>query len=641
MGLDSYRPLEEIGRGGMGAVFKGRSPDGDAVAVKILLHPEHRKLLARFEREKRLLEELGVEAGFVPLLESGEAPQGPYLVMPFIEGGTLRDRLRRGPLSVEDTAKLGRALAAALARAHAAGIVHRDLKPENILFTPEGQPLIADLGLAKHFRYDDPDNRSVSLSNAGTAIGTLGYMAPEQMKNAKAAGPEVDVWALGTVLYECLTGAPPFRAQSALEVVRKATSGEREPLPRSVPAWLRAVVDRALSPRPGERFAAGSEMATAIEAGSRERGSAKLALGAIALIVLGAAGGAAGAVAGLSARKPPVVKPADPAGPLAAAVITSAAAPSAPAAGPPAETLTKKEKQLLDFADAALAAGKKTEAWNAYVELSDKAAEKDHPRLQVRALDALFGLAKNKQEKLVVLSELANVELKIGRFEGARDHGRAAIELSPEDATLRNNLAYVLHILGEDKEAMDEYRRCIDLDDHQYLARMSLGLLARSNGDPARARKAHRGLLEISKLSQLSETSWFFRFESKAALAKGPGVTFETERQRVALVRIEIALDEVSLDDLAAADAALAEAKKQHPQREELSPAIEKGLDDAQRALELEPSRHALHFVAGVLHAMNGEVEPARSELEAFRRAERERGGRYADRATELIDSLK
>src|SRR5262249_51642863 len=145
---------------------------------------------ARFERERRLLEALGEAEGFVPLLDAGSTSAGPYLVMPFLEGGTLRARLDEGPMSLEKALDLGRALARALGRAHSLGIVHRDFKPENVLFTKGGKPLVADLGLAKHWTRDAPGAaRSISLSKTGDGFGSFGYMPPEQLDDAKNAGP--------------------------------------------------------------------------------------------------------------------------------------------------------------------------------------------------------------------------------------------------------------------------------------------------------------------------------------------------------------------------------------------------------------------------------------------------------------------
>src|SRR5262245_11724691 len=158
MAIGGYEVLSEIGRGGAGRVLRARGPGGRDVAIKLLLQ-QRPDALARFEREASVLRELGEAEGFVPLLDAGLSQTvGPYLVFPFIPGGTLRSRFRRGALRTEDVSALGLSLAFSLGRAHERGIVHRDMKPENIIFTGPGataadwgQPLVADLGLAKHF----------------------------------------------------------------------------------------------------------------------------------------------------------------------------------------------------------------------------------------------------------------------------------------------------------------------------------------------------------------------------------------------------------------------------------------------------------------------------------------------------------
>jgi serine/threonine-protein kinase len=149
-----YVVERELGRGGMGAVYLARSPEGAQVAVKVMLREASADGLARFRREQRLLASFGEAEGFVPVIDAGETPEGPFLVMPLVPGGTLRQRLEGGALSIGFTGALGASLARALGIAHARGIVHRDLKPENVLFTADRRPLIADLGLAKHFRRD-------------------------------------------------------------------------------------------------------------------------------------------------------------------------------------------------------------------------------------------------------------------------------------------------------------------------------------------------------------------------------------------------------------------------------------------------------------------------------------------------------
>src|SRR5579883_1730117 len=150
MRIGRYEVLGQVGRGAAGVVFRARSPEGGEVAVKVLLRTDAGSV-ARFEREKRLLSSFGEAEGFVPLLDAGADPNGAFIVMPFLAGGTLGARLAGGAPGRDETATLGRDVAAAVGGAHRSGVVHRDLKPENILFTADGRPLVADLGIAKHF----------------------------------------------------------------------------------------------------------------------------------------------------------------------------------------------------------------------------------------------------------------------------------------------------------------------------------------------------------------------------------------------------------------------------------------------------------------------------------------------------------
>src|SRR5262249_46375476 len=162
---------------------------------------------------------------------------------------------------VEETVALAKPLARALGRVHALGIVHRDVKPENVLFTAEGAPLVADMGLAKHFTSDAPGaGASVQLSRTGTWRGSVGYMAPEQVAGSKLVGPAADVFSLGAVLYECLAGVPAFPGESIQAVLEKLEHCRPAPLRKlapGTPRWLLAVIERALSRDPARRFADG------------------------------------------------------------------------------------------------------------------------------------------------------------------------------------------------------------------------------------------------------------------------------------------------------------------------------------------------------------------------------------------------
>jgi tetratricopeptide (TPR) repeat protein len=290
MKIGAYEVLEELGRGGMGAVYRVRGPDGREAAIKVLLGADRERVL-RFERERRLLDSLGEAGGFVELLDAGVSGETAWLLMPLVPGGTLRQRLAAGPLGVEETIALGKELATALGRAHERGIVHRDVKPENIIFTARGRPLLADLGLAKHFDRDAPGtSQSVELTARGTLKGTAGYMAPEQVDDAASAGPPADVFALGAVLHECLAGRSAFQGRDLLEVLTKLASGRVEPIGRpDVPAWLEAALVRALAHEPGERFANGAAFAIAL-AGAPGTRRSLLAPIVLALAVLLAVG---------------------------------------------------------------------------------------------------------------------------------------------------------------------------------------------------------------------------------------------------------------------------------------------------------------------------------------------------------------
>jgi hypothetical protein len=267
--VGEYALEGEIGRGGMGTVYRARTGQGDLVAVKLVRKTDPQSL-ARFEREVRILRSLGEAEGFVPLVDAGVSGDAHYLVMPLVRGGTLRDRLDRGPLPEGEVRSLGAALARALAAAHERGIVHRDVKPENVLFTATGVPLLADLGLAKHFASSDGASLGVALSRQGELRGTAGYLAPEQIADAASVDGRADVFALGAVLYEAIAGVPAFTGESVLEMLGKIAEGRFEPLRGRAPADLAALVEACLAPVPEERLASAALLARALAGESVE-----------------------------------------------------------------------------------------------------------------------------------------------------------------------------------------------------------------------------------------------------------------------------------------------------------------------------------------------------------------------------------
>jgi hypothetical protein len=292
-----------VGRGGMGAVYRARTGRGETVALKLLTRNDPTSV-ARFDREVRLLRELGETQGFVPIVHDGTSEQGRFLVMPFIGGGTLRDRFGRGPLPEGEVRRLGAALARALAAAHERGIVHRDVKPENVLFTGTGAPLLADLGIAKHFASSDGAKSSVALSRAGELRGTAGYLAPEQLGDARSADGRADIFALGAVLYEAVAGVPAFTGDSVVEMLGKIAEGRFEPLDGRAPGDLAAVIEACLALAPEDRPQDALTVARALE-GERVRlgGRWWRARRFLAAGVLGAAALGVGAVALVSERR--------------------------------------------------------------------------------------------------------------------------------------------------------------------------------------------------------------------------------------------------------------------------------------------------------------------------------------------------
>jgi serine/threonine-protein kinase len=259
-----YRVERTLGSGGMATVFLARDRDLDRlVAVKVLADhlAANAAFRRRFVREATLAARLQ-HPNVVTVFDAGEDGERPFIVMEYVEGETLADVLRRrGRLPPEEALGLARQAADGLAHAHAAGLVHRDVKPQNLLLRSDGTLKVADFGIARSAEL-------TQLTELGTVLGTAGYLAPEQ-----AAGGEVtaatDVYALGVVVYELLTGRRPYAVGSLAELGR-AHAGEpvvpvRELVPDVSPATEAALM-RALALRPEYRPASAAELAAELEA---------------------------------------------------------------------------------------------------------------------------------------------------------------------------------------------------------------------------------------------------------------------------------------------------------------------------------------------------------------------------------------
>ena len=253
--LGPYEVRELIGRGGMGEVYRAWDERlGREVAVKILAahlgnEPES---LARFRREARAVAALS-HPNVVAVFDVGSEGDTQYVVTELLEGETLRARLKRGPMSAEDAAKICAGIADGLAAAHERGIVHRDLKPENVFLTSSGGVKLVDFGLAITRTKSDE-----ALTAPGVLLGTAGYMSPEQLRS-ETATPASDIFAFGCVAYEMLVSEMPFRRDSDIEV-HAAVLRDTPDLDR-LPPLLRGVVARCLEKKPQDRYADGGALA--------------------------------------------------------------------------------------------------------------------------------------------------------------------------------------------------------------------------------------------------------------------------------------------------------------------------------------------------------------------------------------------
>ena len=265
--LGRYQILEQLGEGGMATVYKAKDTLLDRfVAIKVIRTDQFApsmldEMRKRFEREAKALAKLS-HPNIVHVHDYGEFEGAPYLVMEYLSSGTLKDA-PAGPIPWQRALQILLPIAHALAYAHEHGVIHRDIKPANILLTENGLPMLSDFGIAKLLGSNDGG----TLTTAGMSIGTPQYMAPEQWTGQ--SGPQSDIYSLGVVLYELVTGRKPFTADTPAGVMLKQVN---EPLPSprqfapDLPEGLEAVLVKALARDPAGRYESMNEFAAALEA---------------------------------------------------------------------------------------------------------------------------------------------------------------------------------------------------------------------------------------------------------------------------------------------------------------------------------------------------------------------------------------
>ncbi len=471
-----YEFLAPVGAGGMGEVYRARDPRlGREVAIKVL--PLHRTgdpdAVTRFERESRAVAALS-HPNILAIYDVGTHEGASYAVTELLEGETLRARLERSRLPWTGTAEIGAAIAEGVAAAHSRGIIHRDLKPENIFLTSDGRVKILDFGLARVT--PAPSNGLASQTptetQAGTILGTVGYMSPEQVRGESAEAPS-DIFSLGCVLYEMVSGRRPFARETGVQTLSAILESEPAPLSgsgRAVPEELDRIISRCLEKNPALRMQSARDLSFAlsevvksahrISTSVRRRRLAYVASGALAAVVL----------AGLAA------------GPLRKRILgTAASAPTESLAVPPLENLSGAPRPV------------NPEAYQSFLRaryLSTRTTDADSREAvalleRAVALDpgfapahALLAAAYFSRLNFVVPEEARALEQ---RAYAAAEH---ALSLDPglaEAYVARGNLLWSHSFRFAHDRAVQEYRRALSLNPdldraHEGLARVFIHL---------------------------------------------------------------------------------------------------------------------------------------------------------------------
>jgi serine/threonine protein kinase len=566
--LDRYEHQAFLGRGAAGTVYRARDTKlGREVAIKIL-HPSTSATQAkRFDREAQALARLR-HPHVVELYDYGESPQGPFLVMEFFPGESLRAKLEReGVLPQRLAARLVHDLARAIQHAHDKNLLHRDLKPANVLLGPDESVKVTDFGLARDV---DPSTSRSQLTESGTCLGTPGYWSPEQARGDPVS-PATDVYGLGAVLYACLTGRAPYVGEHLLHVMLVQASTPVDPpssMRDDLDPELEAICLRSLEKDPGARYPSADALAKALGDWLR-RASAPAALhrGPLSPALAAALSLAVGALLlGLALRSPP---PGDEA---------HAAPPSRDPVSEPAESQP-----------------------NPYANSDDAVFLTQE--IQRHALAQQYDLALAAVNRALELEpgvtafwdNRATLHAALGEFERAIDDATHALTLNPADPKPLTIRAQCHASRGDHDKAIQDYRALVERDQEGRSLALyrSLTALGLDLGDPP--------AVEVS------------------ANTHDPGRSEALLRQAWALV------DAGDTDGaVLAAEAAVAAAPSNASAwatlgRMRVTAGDPSGLDDTTKAIELDPTHADGYFYRGQARAHYEDWDAALEDLKTAR----------------------
>ncbi|HZU96841.1 MAG TPA: serine/threonine-protein kinase [Planctomycetota bacterium] len=434
MRLGPYELEAEIGRGGMGRVYRGRHRTTGAVrAIKALVDADtDPDALVRFQREAAALVRAGGD-GVVGVHESGQEGRTLWFAMDLMPGGSLRALMKeRGRLPWREACEIVATLAAALGRCHASGLVHRDVKPENVLFDADGRPRVADFGASR-------DLSASRLTATGVVLGTPGYMAPEQL-DGRQADARADVFALGVILHELVTGEKPFKGERHWDLLRAIHAGkfERPSTVVSCPRELDRLLESVLADDAGRRPANGEDLAVElaeVAAGRTTRSLVPVLVGLTALAVL------AGAVVARTRRQEAAPPP--PPAPIAPV-------PTRAPTGPSREDLERRESMRRAATALADLIASRQESYASYLsEIKDPTIMLEHKDRELlgihddERLEAIFKAGSHEkdpaawEEALAPVASAARAVVHLTRKPGFGDAGWKTSARAVLSSTLR------------------------------------------------------------------------------------------------------------------------------------------------------------------------------------------------------------